>query len=290
MSRVGRGALAVVAIGVLQGAQASAATVANFTDGNGTASSDQWTGIAGNGWATGWASLGAAAGTGVVSTSPLEGGGNYLQFVDDTTTAAVFARRQLVNFGEVNLAQPYRLSLSYRFDGDIAQFTQFADRIGIYGDSSATGGTGATNTWSIGVVGGNTGAGGGQSAIPGHWYFIDNNGSNAFATTNMFDTGLSLVSGRVYSITVDVNPVAGTYGASINDGVNAPVSASGLTFRNGATGTSASWLHINMSATAATDNSAFSVDNISVVPEPGALGFLLVGAGLLGSRRRRVVG
>ena len=49
----------------------------------------------------------------------------------------------------------------------------------------------------------NTGAGTGQSVYPGEWYFFDNNGSNAFATANMFDTNLTLVGGRVYSITVD---------------------------------------------------------------------------------------
>jgi len=266
-------------------AAVSAATVAGFTEGNGAATSDQWMGAVGNGWATAWQQAGADVATGVVNTAPLHGGGNYLQFDDNDTTGAAYIRRQMVNFGEVNLSQPYRLTLSYRFDGDLAQLTTFNDRIGIFGNAAAATGTGATNTWCIGVVGADNGVS--QPVFPGEWYFFDNNGTSDFNSANMFDTNLALVAGRTYAITVDVNPVAGTYGASIYDGVNPVVSATGLTFRSGATNTSASWFHISQNASTAADNSAFSVDNIAVVPEPATAGLLLGGVGLLLARRRR---
>ena len=262
----------------------SAVTVAGFTEGNGTATSDQWTGTIGNGWATAWQQAGADLATGVVNTAPLHAGGNYLQFDDNDATAAAYIRRQMVNFGEVNLSQPYQLTLSYRFDGSLAQLTTFNDRIAIFGDSTAMTGTGATNTWGLGVVGADNSPS--QTVFPGEWYFYDNNGSSAFTSTNMFDTNLALVAGRTYAITVDVNPVAGTYDASIDDGVNPVVSAIGLTFRNGATNTSASWFHISHNASAGTDDSAFSVDNIAVVPEPASASLLLGSLGLLLARRR----
>ena len=188
-------AIALAAAFAAAAPDAQGAIVANFTDGNGTALPDQFAGTSGAGWATGWGSVGTTTGTGVVNTSPLAGGGNYLQVVDDATSTNLFVRRQYASAGEVNVAQPHTISLSYRFDGSIAQFTDFNDRIAIFGDTAAQTTSGATNTWLIGVAGSNTGAGAGQSVFPGEWYFFDNNGSNAFATSNMFDTNLPLVAG-----------------------------------------------------------------------------------------------
>ncbi|HYE18408.1 MAG TPA: PEP-CTERM sorting domain-containing protein [Tepidisphaeraceae bacterium] len=268
---------------------ARAAIVADFTDGNGTALPDQWTGVAGSGWATAWGSSGSAAGTGVVNTSPLDGGGNYLQFVDNTATTPAYIRRQYATSGDVNITQPYRISLRYRFDGTMGDFTAFNDRLAIFGDPGAVTSSATSNTWLVGVAGGNSGASASQSVFPGNWYMYDNNGSTDFATSNMVDTGLALVGGRVYGITVDVDPTTGTYDATIDDGVNPAFTASDLTFRRGAGASSASWFHVSGNATAATDNSAFSLDGvvISPVPEPSTAALLLIGAGLLGRRGRR---
>jgi hypothetical protein len=271
---------------------ASGAIVANFDGGNGTASSDQWTGIAGNGWATAWGQAGTVTGsTTVTTTSPLSGGGNYLSVVDDTTTASSYIRRQYQSFGDVNINQSYRISFSFRFDGNMTDFTTFTDRLAIFGDSTAQTATGATNSWGIGVAASNSGAGAGQSVYPGEWYFLDNNGSTAFATSNMFDTNLALVGGRVYNITLDVNAVAGSYSASINDGVNPVVSASNLTYRNGTTNIS-NFFHVSVNGSAAADNSAFSIDNltISAIPEPAGITAILsacLGAGWMFGKRLR---
>src|SRR5688500_897332 len=107
---------------------ARADIVANFDGGNGTTSPDQWTGVAGNGWTTAWGSGGSTTGTGVVNTTPLSAGGSYLQFVDDATTTPSYARRQYQTSGNINIAQPYRIAMSYRYDGNMAQFTDFNDR------------------------------------------------------------------------------------------------------------------------------------------------------------------
>ncbi|HSI34485.1 MAG: PEP-CTERM sorting domain-containing protein [Phycisphaerae bacterium] len=268
---------------------ARAAIVADFTDGNGSTLPDQWTGSVGSGWQTAWSSAGTTTGTGVVNTSPLGGGGNYLQVVDNTTTTPAYIRRQYATSGDVDIAQPYRVSLRYRFDGTMAEFTDFNDRLAIFGDTGAVTSSATSNTWLLGVAGGNTGAGAGQSVFAGRWYMFDNNGSNAFATSNMVDTGLTLVGGREYAITVDVDPTTGTYDATIDDGVNPAFTANDLTFRRGAGASAASWFHVSGNATAATDNSAFSLDGvvISAVPEPSTAALLVIGAGLLGRRGRR---
>lgn len=260
--------------------------MAEFNDGNGTTLPDQWAGAVGNGWATAWQQGGNAAGTGVVNTSPLWDSGNYLQFVDNTTTSPTYVRRQFQNFEGLDIAQPHRITLSYRFDGSGAAFTHFNDRIAIFGDTAAVTSSATSNTWLIGVAGSNTGAGVGQSVNPGEWYFFDNNGSNTFATSNMYDTNLVFVPGRAYAITIDVNPALGTYSASINDGVNPVVSASNLTFRSGSTG-AASWFHVSQNSDAPTDNAAFSIDSVQIVPEPTAGLATLAGFAALSLLRRR---
>src|ERR1043166_6472169 len=67
--------------------QASAQVIADFTGGSGTATSDQYPGIAGNGWVDPWTiGYGASGGTidafppTVTFLNPLNGGGNHLIF------------------------------------------------------------------------------------------------------------------------------------------------------------------------------------------------------------------
>lgn len=267
---------------------AQAAILANFDGGNGTASSDQWTGTAGNGWAAQWGSGGTTTGTGVVSTSPLSGGGNYLQVVDDTSTSGTYIRRQYNNSGDISVSSTYQISFNFRWDGDITNFNNFGDRIGLFGDVAAVTGTSSSNTWAIGVAASNTGAGAGQSVYAGNWYFFDNNGSTDFATSNMFNTNLAFVAGRVYAITVVVNPNTGTYSASISDGVNPTVSANDLTFRRGAGAVTNHWINAAMNATAGSDSSAFSIDSIVIVPEPSVFLVSAAGFATMMLRRRRI--
>jgi hypothetical protein len=268
---------------------AAHAVEANFNGANGTTQPDDYVGTAGDGWVAGWTSSGAATGTGIVATTPLNSGGNYLQVVDNTTSTTVSVRRQFQSTPGLDITQPYRITLDFRADGDATTFNVFGDRFGIFGDSATSASsTAASNTWGIGVVGGTSGAGSGQSAFPMRWYFFDRNVSSDFNTSNMFDTSLGFVFGRTYSITIDVNPGAGTYGASINDGVNPVVSATDLGFRKGVTASVSDTVGIVANADAPTDNSRFSVDSIRItaVPEP-ATATLLGLAGLVVLQRRR---
>ena len=279
----------VAALAASAGLRSEAAIIANFNDGDGNISSDQYPGNATDGWASGWGAGGhLTASSGVVSTAPLSGGGNYLQVTDNTTVTSTYARRTYQTVGgNVDITQTYTISLSYRFDGNIADFNAFNDRVAIFGDTaSASTGTGATNTWCVGVVGGtNT-----DVTAAGNWYFIDNNGSTSFGSSNMSYTSLSFVAGRTYDISITVNPVAGTYSASINDGVNPEVSASDLAFRRGTgsiTASATQTLYIANNASAGTDSSAFSIDNIVIVPEPASAMMALLAGGASCLLRRR---
>ncbi len=269
---------------------ADAAIVANFTGGLGTESSDQWAGVAGDGWTTPWSTNGRNSNTtAIVTTTPLTtGGGNYLGFVDDSSNTSITARRAYGSGNGVDISQNYRISFNYRFDGSVAQFADFGDRIALLGDTASVNGTTSTNTWIVGVAASNTGSQANQSVFPGNWYFFDNNGDSDFATKNMYDTGLAMVAGTVYQITVDVNPLAGTYGASVSDGTST-VSQGGLTFRRGASSIASATEHyINFGGTnsSASDNGSFSVDNILIVPEPSVVLLAALG-GLFLLRRQR---
>jgi hypothetical protein len=267
----------------------AAAVIADFTGGNGTAMPDQYVGAAGDGWAGAWSASGVnTTSTTVTNTGAFSLGGNYLKVVDNTTTGVTFVRRQYTSAGELTLSGTQLISFNFRFDGNISQFTAFNDRIGIFGDTTSQTGTGITNTWLVGVAGGNSGAATGQSVFSGNWYFFDNNGSNVFSTDNMVDTGIALVAGREYAFVIEVDSAAGTYSVTLDDGVNETVQATDLVFRRGTGAASTSWIHFNLNASTASDSSAFSIDKVAIVPEPAGLAIAAVAGLLLGRRRRRV--
>src|SRR4051812_31772652 len=78
-------------IEALESRQMFTIIAADLTGGAGTASADQYTGVAGNGWAVPWATTVASASFGsasVASATPLNGGGNYLSLTQTATAAS----------------------------------------------------------------------------------------------------------------------------------------------------------------------------------------------------------
>ena len=268
--------IALVAAGEI----ASAATLANFDGGNGTATPDQFTGTAGNGWAGAW--TGPNTSSTVTAANPLNGGGNYLS--SGGTASGV--RNVYRQFNSPMANQPHVVSWQWRFDGNFSQFASENDRVQFFGDSAAGGSSGASNSWLIGVTANRPGFG----AVNGEFYIFDGTSGSAFDVANMFDTNLVLQDDTIYDFEVIVDPASATYSATISDGVNT-VSATGLGFRNGTAG-AYDFLGFGVNASATNDDLTFALDSISVtaVPEPGSLalwtllGFVAVG---LAWRRRR---
>lgn len=263
--------------------------VANFTGGTGTTQPDQYTGAAGGGWSGGWSATTNTSGS-VSSATPLDGGGNYLSVALTSSAVSGSVRRQYTSGSGVSIATTYRISFDWRFDGNKSAMTVFEDRIQFFGDTSAVAGSATTNTWLIGWAAAD---GTNNDIHGGSWYFFDRNVSSDFTVANMFNTGMGLDAGTVYSFTVDVNPVAGTYSATISNGLTS-VSATELGFRRGAVNVSASPAHLGFGVNRSTtsDNVTFALDSLSItaVPEPAgaaAIAGLAVFCGVVTARRRR---
>lgn len=291
MNQIGCG-LAIVTMLMFASPSARGAITAEFTGGNGTASVDQWTGIGGDGWTGGWTSLLPSGDSATVTnTAPLNGAGdNYLSVADSTAAGAGNHNiaRTITSFGDVDTSQPYTIRWKWRFDGDVAAMEAggFNDRIHFYGNNGTTNGTSSSNSWVIGWASADAGA---LTVHDDHWYFFDNNTGTAFNTDNQVDTGLGLIAGVVYEFVVTVDPAAGLYDASIDDGVN-NFSAASLKFRNGLTGQFNS-LHFGTNTTDGATDSSYALDSVNisavtVVPTPAALpaGILMLGA--MAMRRR----
>ncbi|RYD25219.1 MAG: hypothetical protein EOP87_24810, partial [Verrucomicrobiaceae bacterium] len=224
----------------------------------------------GTGWSAGW-TQGASTGT-VVSTDPLNGGGNYLSVTTGTTTSSNTGISRSIG---AMAASPYTLTFNWRYDGNLANFVSYDDRIHFGASTAVDYGTNPNFSWLIGVVGGdNT-----TNFSEGEWYFYNGSSStttseNTFVPGDMRMTGLFLQSGVVYSFTVTVDPASQTYSASISDGSGGFFNASGLNFRNqGATDGASNLLFGGATTGSPTADHAltWSIDSISVVPEPSSV-------------------
>ena len=256
-----------------------AATLANFDDGNGAVSPDQFVGTAGDGWAGAWSGTGTSST--VTATNPLNGAGDPYLSSGGTGSGNRTLRRQ---FSSPNPSNPYSIRWQWRFDGNFSQFGQANDRIHFFGDNSLEGGSGSGNSWLIGVTANRSGFG----DVNGEFYFFDGSGGSGFSVANMFDTDLVLQDDTIYNFEVIVDPASATYSASVTDGINS-ASADGLGFRNGTPGVY-DILHFGMSASTGGDDLTFALDSISIAetPEPASIAlWSLIGVVGLGFGWRR---
>ena len=286
----------------------NAAIIAKFDGGAGTGSVDQYSGIAGSGWATAWAvgSSSASQTNTVPNTTPLNGGGNYLN-VDATGSAAVGAvarvSRQYADFGDVDVdGAQYVISFDYRANtplGLSSAADSASNRYNILGSVAASNSTSSNNTWIAGVYAGTNGGtndkpiGLGSSNV-GNWVFLDNTGTTnvAMSAMNFWDSGMALATdGTVYHFEILVDPVNKEYKPSISNGTTTATSPTFLGFRN-QTGGASTFMQFHAFMTTASSALSYSVDNveISIVPEPNSLCLLSMGTiGLIALRRRRKV-
>ena len=257
---------------------------AEFDDGSGTSTPDQFTGTAGKGWLSLWTGVGGTAS--IQTAAPLEDAGDpYLQAIR-TASGPRTLRRQYGDYGLVDPGAMHYISWKWRFDGDVTDLTVFDDRIHFFGNASELGSTTSANSWIIGWIAADRA---GNDIHEGEWYFFDGTSSGDFVGANMANTGMGLLADTVYDFRVLVNPALGTYDAWISDGTNL-FYAAGLGFRNGTPGVY-DWVHFGTNANSSGDDTTFSLDSVRITawtPEPGTLSLLLIGgAGSLLRRRRR---
>ncbi len=265
-----------------------AAVVAQFTGGDGTASVDQYKGIAGDGWATPWSSRNGSNGVttiGVQSTTPFgEGMGNYLQlhYIRNATPTATnragvareFAR---VGPGSIDTTKPYTISFDFRPDL-LTGWSAATDQIVFSSEQSATIGSPVADTpWAI------------QIRADTGWNIFSGNGTGTLQTTNLTSLGLTgLTVGQIYSITVYMDPLQNAFDLTVTTGgvTYRASEANGdalFGFRTSSTAATASFLQFRMVSDANGDAFQFSLDNVAVIPEPGSVGMAMGGVLLLGA-------
>lgn len=253
---------------------------ANFTDGTGTTLPDQFKGTAGDGWAGPWVTSTAdgAFKSGyprIENTTPLNGGGNYLVVQADTVGVDAAISRQWSDSAVSYSSPSINISFDYRFDS-IGDLNNTADVFSIFEGSSAV-----DSSFGIYFYGANTG--GAQAA---KWAFYNGTQDDAaFTTSRLSNTNVAVVAGAVYTFAITLNPADRTWTASISQNGSLVYTSGTLGFNTSSTSVDGI-LNFATRGSFSTDDPKFSIDNISVVPEPTALAAVaLTGMALLGRRR-----
>jgi hypothetical protein len=261
-----------------------AAIVANFNDGDGTTLVDQYTGVAGDGWLGPWSTAvggsGTASAPAVLSTTPLNGGGNYLSVpftagssINDNFVATI---RQFGASGGVDPTLPHTIKFDYRPEAknEIVN-AEFRSRYQIFGSATLpTGDTSVNTTWWA-VAGAGTTGSAPTGVVINTWGFLNNpTPGTTVAPTGMafVSTGITMNANAVYHFEIAVNPAAKTYIGKISDGTTTFTSEP-LNFRNqGDLATSASYMAFGArqqnTANEGLTDYPFSFDSVSIVPTP----------------------
>jgi hypothetical protein len=256
--------------------------VANFTDGTGTSSVDQYNGIVGLGWATPWGTTDQLApnlNPLVLNTAPINGGGNYLNVTTTTLNDNAVGR-------QFNGLTPSLTPVSFSFDlriDSLVGWDNANDYLTVHANNSlSTYNVSAASSFIIRAFGASPAAGKNAN----EWLFY-NGASNAggYSAANFLNSGMTITAGTTYSFTIINDPATKKYNASIFDGVNT-VSASDLGWRSSVASTA---LALNQRVGNSGDSLTYSLDNILIqeAPEPTSISLALLGGLSLIALRRR---
>jgi hypothetical protein len=246
----------------------------------------------GDGWLTPWVASGNPQGQ-IVQDDPNFGLGNpFLRVKFNGAYERAIAREYGPRPG-FDPSQPHVISWKWRLDGKSSRIERnFFDRVTFYSNPFFRRSSWPTNSWLIGVVGGDEdqtasaqasteflktkhGAAGQKDAVnrprevhAQHWYFFDNQTDGVsgavFDRRNMVNTGMKIKSNVLYRFAVAVYPEQARYDAAIRDDKETVV-RTGLNFRSREPAPS-NVLHFTMHALRSNDKRSFSLDSVRIEP------------------------
>lgn len=272
----------LLAFAVLAAVQSTSAAVLplDFTNGNGTSSVDQFTGVSGSGWNTAWLQSYGSDVTSplavVQNTTPIySGGDNYLHVtysagtnVDSTLRTARVSRQWSTS--SLSLSSPITMSFYFRSDTIVSGANQ---SFVFFGSSTAGSTTGPGDSWKISMDGG------------GVNIFNGNTGSVLVSAAQIGTN----VANAALKFTLVIDPVADTYVVTATRlDTNVSFTSGTLALRNGGD-SSLSYINVMATGGSGKSNLGYSLDGLTVVPEPHTWALLALGLTAIAFRRRRRV-
>lgn len=268
--------------------------VANFDGGNGTASADQFVGVAADGWLTPWNVAGTSTSQtvtySVIDTTPLSpGGGNYLNgtlTVNDDTGSGQSRSGVVRRYDAAALGNEITTSFLLRIDAASGFNNEFNDTIYLTESNNlltSSGGSNTNTTWQIN--------------LRGNGRVSYNNGTTSTTLPNTGPNSLTWTTGDLFSFNIVSDAATETWSfivQNLTQGQSASVS--GAAWRAAATLSNAHGSHFNVvpgiaRGTGQTGSSiSISLDSVSIIPEPSttaALAALGAAAAALALLRRR---
>lgn len=252
------------------GTAAQAAVVANFTDGFGNTSVDQYDGIPGGGWATSWGrTVGANVSftkTQMLTANPMNNGGQYMRATVTGTssvaasTAGYYGRKLSSGADGITTTSPYTVSFDFRAVNmpGTDNFYQLSSNANITQNLSTT-------SWAL------------RATSDGAWVAV-NGDKNGGIASGVVLTNVAFAVDTVYRITVNVDPAAQSWSVNITDGVNTG-SANSLGFRTSAKDGGAA-LMFGAFVPAGGGSYTFDLDNVAVTAVPEAASMVPMLGGL----------
>jgi hypothetical protein len=246
---------------------ATAQITDDFTPGHGLADGGTYTGVAENGWTTPWLLKrphpSVMLDRDVLDSNPLiKGGGNHLVVSGVATSAGIWGiARQFAPFPnrEYNYVRRDRshvIRLNLRFD-DLSGWSSGEDvAVGDGQSANENNGIGPQSSFMLRAHYSDTGGARGN-----HWAVYDGQRDGTFDRNRYVDTGIPLVAGVTYTITLRIRPATRSWIATIEDGTRSFTSGT-LGFRAGGYGTGI--LTIIRTTNESSDATTFSLDNVVI--------------------------